>query len=37
MLQTYEALKWAAVTAGIPLEEDTLMELFREARGLKEA
>lgn len=34
LLETYEALKYAAITAGLSLNEHTLEELFRLARGL---
>jgi hypothetical protein len=34
-LQTYERIKFAAITAGLPLNEDTLQDLFREIKGLK--
>jgi hypothetical protein len=32
--ETYEWIKWAAITAGISLTEEYLEELFREARGM---
>jgi hypothetical protein len=34
-LQTYERIKFAAITAGLPLTEETLEDLFREVKGLK--
>lgn len=34
-LQTYERIKFAAITAGLPLTEQTLEDLFREVKGLK--
>jgi hypothetical protein len=36
LLQTYEYIKAAAVTAGISLSEPLLEELLREAQGLKQ-
>jgi hypothetical protein len=36
MLETYEAIRYAAVTAGVSLTDDLLAELLREARNLKE-
>ena len=35
-LQTYERNKWAAITAGLQLNQDTLDDLMREAKGLIE-
>lgn len=34
MFQTYERLKYAAITAGMSLSEQTLHDLFRIAKGL---
>ena len=36
LLQTYDCIKFAAVTAGISLTQETLEDLMREARGLKD-
>lgn len=36
MLETYDAIRYAAVTAGLSLSEPLLEDLLREARGLKE-
>lgn len=35
LVETYEAIRWSAVTAGLPLGEDMLEDLMREVRGLK--
>jgi hypothetical protein len=35
MVETYEAIKWAAIVGGIYLEEEHLEELFRQARGME--
>lgn len=35
MLETYEAIKYAAISAHIVLNQDTLEEVLREAKGLK--
>jgi hypothetical protein len=35
-VQTWEQLKWAAVTAGFGLSDDMLEQLMREVRGLTE-
>jgi hypothetical protein len=32
--ETYERVKYAAITAGLKLSEDTLEKLLREVRGL---
>lgn len=34
LYETYEAIKWIAVTAGISLSESDLQDLYQEARGL---
>lgn len=34
MLQIYEGIKYAAITAGLSLTEETLEELLRESQGL---
>jgi hypothetical protein len=34
MYETYERVKYAALTAGLPLNETTLEQLLREVRGL---
>ena len=34
LYETYEAIKWIAITAGIELSDGVLEEFFREARGL---
>jgi hypothetical protein len=34
LFESYEALKYAAITAGLSLSEEPLEELFRIARGL---
>ena len=36
LMQTYEAIKYAAITAGLPLTEETLLDLMQTARGLKD-
>lgn len=33
-METYEAVRFAAITAGFSPTADDLMELFREAKGL---
>lgn len=34
--ETYERIKWAAITAGLTLTEETMEQLTQEARGLLE-
>jgi len=33
-MEAFDAVKWALVTAGVPLSDDTTEEIWRIARGL---
>jgi hypothetical protein len=34
-VETYEAIRWGCLTAGLELQQDTLEELLREVRNLR--
>lgn len=36
LYETYDAVRWAAITGGMPLNDETAEEMMRVARGLKE-
>jgi hypothetical protein len=35
LYETFDAIRWAAITGGLPINDETAEEMMRVARGLK--